>query len=273
MAIQQLQEEKLFVVVDPQDQTHPALERAIITSRLRSPIPKLSIFVSCNDRASSTKNRNLVRDQQWFDKIIREPLNHELLNYEIAVSWGGKWPRTLLDTAWEFQASMILVPLFPGPLNDRLFKTSANWQLLKHAHCPVLLVHEGASEKRNCVLAAVNFQATEEQQRSLNERILGHARRVANRYMAHLYVINAYRDTLHYPDRGQLARQSGVSARRIHVRQGHTNEVIAKACKEFGADMVVIGSLNQSDSENRPWRGNTAARIITTLDVDTLIVN
>ncbi len=274
MATQQLQQEKLFVVVDPRDETHLALDRAMITSRLRRPAPEISVFVSCDDSASARDHRaSLIRDLRWFDDIVREPLNGLLLKYNIAVSWGGSWPQELLESASEFKASTIMLPLHQPVGGQRPLLNNSKWELLKNAHCPVLLARPGASEKRRRVLAAVNFQATEDRQKALNERILGHAKRVANLYTADLHVVNAYLDTLHYPDRGRLVNDSGLSSNRIHVHQGYTNEIVADVVEDIGADMLVIGTLNQRGSTGSFRRGNTTTRILGAVDIDTLVVN
>lgn len=274
MATHQVQQENLFVAIDPRDEHHYALERAIITSRLRAPRPRVNVFVSCDDNIKAGSSpRHMIREQKWFDSVVREPLEALDIRYDVLVSWGGTWPEELIESARELGASMILTPLHDESRHYRSILSPSKWALLKHAHCPVLLVRPGASEKRKVIVAAVNFQAREERQKALNERILGHARRVANRYTADLHVVNAYLDNMHYPDRGILARESGLSAKRIHVRQGYTDEVVSAVVGELDADMVVMGTLNQRGSAGSIRRGNTAARLIAALDTDTLVVN
>lgn len=268
------QQERLFVAVDPRDDTHPALERTLITSRVRQPPPVINIFLTCDDRTfSDGKPADLVRNQHWLDTVIREPLNRLLLQYEVTLSWESPWPEALILASGHYASTMILLPMRDSPTLHRLKQNTGKWKLLKHAHSPVLLVRPGGTERRKVILAAVNFQASDHDQQALNDRILGHARRVANRYAADLHLVNAYLDNLHYPDRGLLARESGLSAGRIHVHRGYTDEVVSAVAGEIGADMVVMGTLNQRGKEGSMRRGNTAARVITALAVDTLVVN
>jgi universal stress protein E len=273
MAVQQVPREKLFVVVDPGDEEHPALERTRITAGLRRPAPVVSVYIARDDKTGKVGAGNLTRDQRWFDRAIREPLNDLLIEYEIAVSWDSQWPEELLRVAADFGSTMILLPVHDYGPSQRLVLNNAKWELLQYAPCPVLLVRPRASEKRRTILAAVNFQVDGHRQLALNDRILGHGKRVANRYTADFHVVNAYRDSLHYPDRGRLARESGLSASRIHVRHGFTDEVVAEVAHDIDADMVVIGTLNQRGVVASPRRGNTAARVIAALRADTLVVN
>ncbi len=82
-------------------------------------------------------------------------------------------------------------------------------------------------------------------------------------------MVNAYSDSLHYPDRAQLATKTGVDSNKIHVKGGSPEDVIAEVAKEVNADVVVIGTRKRSSR----WRGNTAERIITRVNCDILAIN
>lgn len=267
-------QEQLLVVVDPRDDRHVAFERALITSQLRAIPPRLNIFIfPCRDRTPvSEEGSRLTCDQRWFDVNIHQPLAKLNLDHSISISWDPQWPQQLIRGAAECEADMILLPVPDG--SRRLLDVSAaRWDLLKYAPCPVVLVRPGASEKRKTLLAAVNLQAEAQEQRALNVRILEFAKRVASRYGAELHVVNAYLDTMHYPDRGNLVRTTGLVPQRIHVQQGYTDEVVGAVARETGADMVVMGTLNQRGTKGSIRRGNTAARVIAALSTDTLVVN
>ena len=77
---------------------------------------------------------------------------------------------------------------------------------------------------------------------------------------------------MHYPDRGRLAKESGVPPERIHVEEGYTNEAVAAVANRLGADLVVMGTLNQKGLLSSR-RGNTAERVISTLQQDIVVVN
>ena len=95
---------------------------------------------------------------------------------------------------------------------------------------------------------------------------------MANAYGGDLYVVNAYRDSLYYPDRGQLANESDLDGSKVHVEQGFTSEVIAVVSREINADLGMIGTLNQIGKEST-LRDDAAERVISFLDVDTVVAN
>ncbi len=60
-------QEKLFVVVDPTDDKHIALERAILTSEIRDPRPLVHVFVAAHPVVSDTLaiNHDAFRDETY----------------------------------------------------------------------------------------------------------------------------------------------------------------------------------------------------------------
>lgn len=269
------EQERVFVVVDPTASEHIALQRAIITSRFRTTKPALYVFIAVDNESIDTRatNDSLFRNSQWFEDEIHAPLKKEGLEYQIEISWSSEWQRSILKSANRFSADVILLPIHKKKKHTlRLTFSESKWKVLKKATCPVILVRPGAAEQRKTILAAVNFQAIDDQQRLLNANILTRGRWLAEHYGAELHVVNAYKDSMNYPDRGKLSKEAGVPSERIHVVQGYTDEAVAKTTKEIKADLVIMGTLGQTgQSDTR--RGNTAERVISGLDVDVVVVN
>ena len=168
---------------------------------------------------------------------------------------------------------MILLPIQKKKKHTlRLTFSESKWKVLKKATCPVLLVRPDAAEQRKIILAAVNFQAIGDQQKLLNANILARGKWLAENYGAELHVVNAYKDSLNYPDRGKLAKETGLPSKNIHVVPGYTDEAVAKTAKDINADLVVMGTLGQT-GPTATRRGNTAERVISNLDVDVMVVN
>ncbi len=268
------QQQKLFVVVDPTAQEHIALERAIIISRLRGNKPFVYVFVSVDAEATDTRatNDSLFRDQTWFDETIKKPLSDAGIEYLIEVSWSSEWQNAIRQSAKRFGADLIYLPVHAKVSNRRFTFTESKWELLKGAHCPVVLIRPGAKAQRSVILAAVNFQAQRDVQRELNRKILDHARHYAEAYGAQLHVVNGYLDSLSYPDRGRLVNETGLPTTNVHVKNGYSSEVISQVAEEIQADLVVMGTLGQNGMTTTR-RGNTAERIIAALDDDVMVVN
>lgn len=267
-------QQKMFVVVDPNDEQHVALERVKRTSQLQKTKPFVHVFVAVDGDAVDTRayNANLVRDQNWFEEQIRKELNEAGVEYLIEVSWSSEWQESIMQSAKRSDADLIYLPVHAKTSNRRFLFTESKWDLLKGAYCPVVLIRPGAHAERKTILAAVNFQATREVQIELNEKILETARHFCDIYGADMHVVNGYMDSLNYPDRGRLAKETGLDSSRIHVDQGYTSDVVSKVAEDINADLVVMGTLGQNGM-TKTRRGNTAERLIDALDTDVMVIN
>jgi universal stress protein E len=268
-------QEKVFVVVDPTATDHIALQRAIITARFRTTAPKLYVFIAVDSESIDTRatNDSLFKNSQWFEDEIHAPLKKEGLVYQIEISWSSEWQRSILKSANRFGADAILLPIQKKKKHTlRLTFSESKWKVLKKATCPVILVRPGAAEQRKVILAAVNFQGIGDQQRLLNANVLTRGKWLAENYGAELHVVNAWKDSMNYPDRGKLAKETGLPSKNIHVVPGYTDEAVAKTASEINADLVIIGTLGQT-GQTDTRRGNTAERVISGLDVDVVVVN
>lgn len=266
-------QQKIFVVVDPNDEQHVALERVKLTSQLHEVKPFVHVFVAVDNDAVDTRayNTNLVRDQSWFDEQIRKPLTEAGVEHLIEVCWSSEWQTAVMQAAKTADAHRIYLPARPSTPR-RFWFTESKWDLLKGAYCPVVLIRPGAEGARKIVLAAVNFQASREVQKELNREILKAARDISDIYHAELHVVNGYLDLMNYPDRGRLKKETGLPQENIHVDNGYTSEVVSKVAQNIQADLVVMGTLGQNGMTSSR-RGNTAERLINSLNTDVMVIN
>jgi universal stress protein E len=269
--------ENIFVVVNLNDDQHVALERALIYFKnpgIDTDHLELFIFIGADNEADNTgaDNENLSRSLDWVEADIIKPLKECGAKFNVGFSWSSQWKQSIAKKARRFDAQAIYLPWHQTTKKSLFNFSESKWDLMKQADCPVVLIRPDGNETRNVVLAAVNFQATKPEQKALNHRVLESSKSIAREYRADLHIVNAYMDSLHYPDRGKLVKESGLESSNIHVQQGYTSEVVAAVAKKINTDLVVMGTLNQMGKE-RTIRGNTAERVIAGLDVDTVVIN
>ena len=270
-------ERTIFIVVDPAQDKPIALNRALSTANISAgeaagiAPPKLHIFmaVDCDNTDTSADNPAIHRDSSWFFERVKAPLDACGLEYSIEMSWSSDWYGSIIASAEKYSPELIMLPLVSRPSeHERIFNESI-WRLLRTAKFPVLVVQPGSPEQRKVVLAAVNFQSHKPEYQRLNEMLITRGNFLARRSGAELHVVNAYKDSLHYPDRSKLATETQVDTANIHVKAGAPEDVIAEVAKEIGADLVMLGTQSRA----RRWRGNTAERIITRVSCDILAMN
>jgi universal stress protein E len=230
------------------------------------------VAVDSNTVNLDARNPSIYRDTDWFEQQIHSPLRQAGLQYRIEISWSNDWQGSIMSSAKHFGATRIMIRAGKPIKSSRFIFAESKWELLKEANCPVILVRDEAKPQRKVILAAVNFQASRINQEILNKNILERGMNLAKSYGADFHVVNAYIDSLLYPDRGRLAKQTRLSQTNTHVIKGYTDEVIAEVAKKIGADVVIIGTLGQTGL-TKTRRGNTAERVISAVDVDVVVVN
>lgn len=265
-------QETLFVIVDPTQKEHIALERAVITSRLRDVQPKLKVFVAVDGASSSlaADNPALYRTSEWFDSL-KKPLIDEGLDFTLMICWSNQWHEAVLHGAKKTEADLILLPDYSAKESRNRFADS-KWQVLRHSSCPVLICRPKANNQRKVVLAAVKMQDSSPQYVDLCDRIISRGKWLAGLYGADFQVANAYADSLSYPDRGSMVRKLGIPSDKIHVRQGAPDEVVAEVAQEINADIIVVGTLRRRGLM-LAMRGNTSEQVMSRVTQDIMTLN
>ena len=135
---------------------------------------------------------------------------------------------------------------------------------------PVSIIRSKDIKPRKKLLAAVNIQKHDDPAyASLNEKILKQGQDIAKHYNADFYVINAYKDSMHFPDRQKIMKISGLPTDRVHVEEGDPATVISRYAKEIGADTVLIGTMARQGAAAL-MKGNTSEKVLNKLDLDVI---
>lgn len=268
------QPSSILIVVDPAQETPLALERALNTAKLAPPgaeAVKLNILlaVDFDNTDTSANNSAIHRDEHWYVEHIMTPLQNSGLEYSVEMSWSSDWYGSIIGASKKHNPDLIMLPLVSRlKARERIFNESI-WRLLRTAECPVLVVQPGSPEERKVILAAVNIQSHKPDYQRLNDLIVARGRRTALNNHGELHVVNAYKDSLNYPDRALLATKTEVEPSRIYVKAGDPEEVIAATAIEINADLIVLGVRSRTSR----WRGNTSEKIITKVRCDILLIN
>lgn len=266
----------IFIVVDPTQDEPLALLRALIVTKIASEnkdlvLPKIHVFIAVdhNNTDTSSANPAMHRSGQWLYENIVNPLIASGLEHSFEFSWSSDWYGSIVSESQRHNLEMIMLPMVKRPSNhERLFSDSI-WHLLRTAQCPITLVQPGSSDKRKVILAAVNYTSDKPEYKRLNDLIIQRGQGMVDYIDADLHIVNAYKDSLNYPDRTRIANESKVDRTKIHVRSGDPEAVIADVAKEISADVVLLGIQHRT---NR-WRGNTAEKIITKVGCDVMTIN
>ncbi|MBN4053536.1 universal stress protein [Haliea sp. AH-315-K21] len=265
-------QEYILVIVEPSHDSHIALERALITANLREVSPKLHLFI-CPDVDNTdlkARNQSLYRDSNWLEELIK-PAIESGLDFSYELCWTMEWTDAVLNCADRIQPDTIFIPDYDPAIRRNMF-TNSKWDLLRKSFCPVMIVRPEASSHRKVILAAVNIRTEKQKYLEMNEKILSHSKRVAAFYDADLYIVNSYKDSMHYPDREKLLQFTGLPTEKVHLGEGDPADIISEYADQINADMVIIGTMHRTGAAAL-MRGNTSEKVLRKVKQDVLTLS
>lgn len=260
---------KVLVIIEATHDQHLALERAVITSEIKDPGSHVHLFISVDTEKANlaASNESLYRDDSWL-KAITSKLDDVGANYSFEFCWSNEWQKAVLTSAQHFQPDHIFMP-DPQGQKKSLF-SNQQWALLRTSVAPVTIVRSSDIKPRKKILAAVNIQKQDEPEYArLNEKILIDGQAIAKHYDADFYVINAYKDSMHFPDRQRIMKLSGLPTTRVHVEEGDPATIISQYAKQIEADTVLIGTMARQGAAAM-MKGNTSEKVLNKLDIDVI---
>ena len=263
---------KVLVIIQPTKDKHIALERVLITSEITNPGSHVHLFIGVDGENTDLKasNPSLYQDGKWLANLLK-PLEDAKVNHSFELCWSTDWQGAVLNSAKRFNPDHIFMPDYQDAKSS-LFSGN-QWSVLRNAVAPVTIVRPGNTGERKKILAAVNFQRLEDPAYSeLNKKVLQGGMNIAKHYDAEFHVINAYKDSEHFPNREKILKDSGLPTQNVHVREGDPADIIAGFAKEIGADTVVIGTRSRQGA-SALLKGNTSERVLRKLTQDVISYN
>ena len=259
-------QETVLVVVDPQRDTHPALERAIANAKIRQPEERSRLVILVTPDTDELAKNPVSKGQAWLSGLMSVAFRDKV-EYQLELAWGASQPRVLHSAVEKYQADLVMLPLYKN--GDDKVLNDERWSFLRNAQTPVLLIRPENNRPRKKLLAAVKVQDSKYQQ--LNHSVASRGAWAAKRYNADLHLVNCYSDSMNFPDRNAIARLADVPNERIHVQQGTPDQVIPNLAKTLDADMILMGTQRRSGIKGA-LRGNTVEKILRGLPQDVMML-
>ncbi|MCV6604006.1 MAG: universal stress protein [Porticoccaceae bacterium] len=259
-------QETVLVVVDPQRDTHPALERAIANAKIRTREEQSRLVILVTPDTDDLAKQPVMKGQPWLTGLLSLAFQDKV-DYQLELAWGAALQQVLNSAVEKYQADMVMLPLYKN--GDDKVLNDERWHFLRNAQTPVLLIRPENNRPRKKLLAAVKVQDPKYLQ--LNQSVANRGHWAAQRYNAELHLVNCYSDSMNFPDRSAIARLADVPNERIHVQQGAPDQVIPSLAKNLDADMILMGTQRRSGIKGA-LRGNTVEKVIRGLPQDVMML-
>jgi universal stress protein E len=215
-------------------------------------------------------------------------------NVTTRVVWGVPAYEGILATAREWKADLVVVGTHEHEtLHTRL--TDTDWQLMRRAECPLLLVKSPSFGGYRTIVAAVDPLHAHDEPYGLDRAVLDAGRSIAMACDSTLRAVYAYPgaeafdlasavevspgvfygaenvEAVHRRAVNELAEQFGVAATEVDLVAGSAPEVIIDAVAKRRAQLVVVGTPRRRGVFAAAV-GSTAEYVVTAASCDVLVV-
>jgi universal stress protein E len=229
----------------------------------------LLIGVEPEDKADPDTPFENLTSREKFNELIA-PLDDYGVEYTVEFLWTRNWRKSIATAADRYACDTIM--LCEASAEHKVGLTDSRWELVRQANCDVVIVDEGTSGPINCILAAVNTQVKDEIHTALNEKILERGNFLAEYFEADLHVVNAYKDSEDFPDRGLISRMSGLPREKIHRDMGKPEDVIAGIAEKVDADMVILG-ISPRTGLAAKFSSHTTEKVMEKITIDVVALS
>lgn len=215
-------------------------------------------------------------------------------NVVTKVAWGVPAYESILAAACEWPADLVVLGAHePDLLHTRL--TDTDWQVMRRAECPLLLVKRPSFGGYRTVVAAVDPLHGHDEPYGLDRAVLGAARSIADACGSALRAVYAYPgaepfrlasavqvapgvfygdenvEALHKRAVNELAAQFGIPAADVDLVTGSVPDSIIDTVTTRAADLVVVG-MPRRRGVVATVIGSTAELVVPAVACDVLIV-
>ena len=178
-----------------------------------------------------------------------------------------------------------------GNRSENLVHTSTDWQLLRECPAPVLLVSKSKWHHVKPVLVTLDLASNVPTKKKLNNKVLGHAKALADALDVDLEIITAVEiPTLlsdldlvdpiaYFKDAREgmkgairkLAAEHGIPEEAFRCKRGPVDKVITSYAAKVRAQIVVMGTVGRTGVKAR-LLGNTAEKVLRHMKTDVLAI-
>jgi universal stress protein E len=285
----------VLVVVNRSDDAKYVLEKAqLLASAARATAHVIRVIyddivesrIPKGEDAQKLKTFIMEAEETFLEELV-DDYRSKFENIETATIWNKKEWEGVTDVARDLSADLIIKAANVESRLQEVIHTPDDWNILRHATCPVMLVKAQAWAGEPAVIAAVNV--LDEEHEALNRRILRYAHDLTRVLGGELHVVNAF--PLFEPWVGELgaaydyvsikrevesevdqrvraiAEDEGVDYRLLHIREGKAPHVISDLCEETNAELVVMGTSARSGVRGMVI-GNTSEALLHVVNTD-----
>ncbi|MCB1691246.1 MAG: universal stress protein [Pseudomonadales bacterium] len=251
-----------------------------------------NVDASIHDAADrqQLKTYLMEAEESWLQDFL-DGLSLNVKVIESATIWNKDEYAGILDAARDCEANLVVKAAHQPHGLDAVMRTPQDWNLLRHAEIPVMIVKSQAWKASPVVLAAIDV--LHEEQETLNRAILREAAGLTQVLEGELDVVVAHpfvqpwigpntvpidfdrvkgeieseiRTTVN-----KLADEESVKYRYLHIEEGTTAVAVGHQVDSTGAELLVMGTVAR-DGLKGLVLGNTSETILYHVQSDVVVL-
>jgi universal stress protein E len=293
--------QRLLVVIDPNRDSQPALQRATWLAR-HNPAQLHLLLVDYHagldgrlfDSSIQAKGRAALLEQhgQWLEQRDA-PLRSGGLEVQVDIRWGKRLDKEVLAKVAELQPDLVFKSAAHNSLLRRLLLTDSCWQLIRHCPVPLWLVHHAEWQGRS-LCAALDPLHSADKPAALDHQLIRTAMELSQRFALQAHYLHCHAplprtlvfDAAMVADYDSYVRDSAKSHREAfeqllgqypialpdtHLLQGFTEEVLPRFVREHNIDLLLMGAIARGQLDTA-LIGHTAERVLEAVECDLLVL-
>jgi universal stress protein E len=283
---------KVLVVVDPDQELQPALDKAI---SLAHQADFEILLIACDyteylvegyyfDAVDLVRLREeYLSERKQTLEALAEPLRRQGLVVSTQSVWGHPSYKAIVVEAMKAGVDMVVRHTRQHSALSRLFLTNDDWQLVRCCPMPLFLVKQRYWHERPVFLAAVDPKHTRHKPDGLDHKIIQSAIDLGKLTGAVVHAVHSYRQI---PLSGSYLKQAkeehrqsllklvddfALPADQVHLVEEAPEYGLQELEKSLSADLVVMGAISRSIISD-VFVGNTTEKVVDYLTSDVLII-
>jgi universal stress protein E len=226
----------------------------------------------------------------WLDDQL-DGIRHKVKTLTVATLWNKDEWQGILQGAKASNADLVIKATGAEQSQGLSLRTPQDWNLLRHATLPVMLIKPDAWVKRPVIMAAIDV--LNNRQFELNKRILREADSLTSILSGELAIVSAYpiiapwagpaavgvdferiSKDIEQVARRELARlthAAGVNYNYLYLEEGRPAMRVRALVEETDAEVLVMGTMGRTGFKSLVI-GNTAETILNETHCDVVVL-
>jgi universal stress protein E len=284
---------KILVIIEPEQDTQQALDKAIRLARISGASLELLICDHSSyledgryfdpPQAAILRQEHVGRNRQLLEDMATV-IRQQGFSVEVDALWGNPAYRKVVQKVIESKPDLVVQGSRHHEKISRLLLSHQDWQLLRYCPCPLLLVKDMKWPDHPTFVVAVDPTHANDKPAEFDQQLTGAGLAMAklthgNVHLFHscyqppvsgIYPVKA--DMNIYKEKtSSLLTDFDIPESHLHIEEDEVQRSLPAALKKLGASVLIMGAVSRS-AVDRFFVGNTAEKLLDRVDQDVLIL-